>query len=65
MDYRYFGADTAFFILFSNAVFVALIYLFYYFSKIFFYVNTTPKETREYEIKKKDITLIQKFGRTI
>jgi len=59
MDYRYFGADTAFFILFSNAVFAALIYLFYYFSKIFFYVNMTPKETREYETKKKDITLIK------
>lgn len=59
MDYRYFGADTAFFILFSNAVFAALIYLFYYFSKIFFYVNMTPKETRNYETKKKDITLIK------
>ena len=36
MDYRYFGADTAFFILFSNAVFAALIYLFYYFQKFSF-----------------------------
>lgn len=59
MDYRYFGADTAFFMLFSDAIFAVLVYILYYFLKIFFYINMTPKETREYENKKKEITQIK------
>lgn len=58
-DFGYFGADTALFLLVSNAIFAVLIYVLYLFLRFFFYINTTPKETRIYENKKKDIALIK------
>lgn len=58
-SYHYFGVDTAFFMLFSNAIFAVLIYILYCFLKFFVYVNMTPEETREYEDKKKEIEQVK------
>jgi len=59
VDYRYFGADTAFFILFSHALFASFIYISYRFLKFFFYINMTPKEIRIYEDKKNELAQIK------